>query len=68
MKLRELREKMTDELTKLLEEQRERLRSLRFNVAGAQEPKVREIRAIRKTVARIMTLVSERASAEKKAK
>lgn len=59
MKVKELRGKSAGELEKLLAEQREKLRSLRFNVSTAQENHVREIREAKKTIARILTLSNE---------
>lgn len=60
MKIKELREKNERELASLLESSRDLLRSLRFRVAANQEKDVREVRQTRKTVARIMTLLSEK--------
>jgi ribosomal protein L29 len=57
MKLRELKDKPREELRKLLAEERERVRALRFAVATSQESKVRTLRQARKTVARILTLL-----------
>lgn len=68
MKVKELRGKSAGELEKLLAEQREKLRSLRFNVSTAQESHVRELREAKKTVARILTLQKEEASKETETK
>ena len=62
MKLKELKEKSVGELQKLLGEQRESVRALRFAVATNQESKVRKIRASRKTIARILTLIKRNAA------
>lgn len=64
MKANELRGKSDDELKKLLAETRERLRSLRFNVSTSQESHVRDVRDVKKTIARILTLLKEGASAK----
>lgn len=61
MKLKELKEKSREELQKLLGEEREALRTIRFAVATGQETKVRSIRSARRTVARILTLLSRKA-------
>lgn len=62
MKLKELKDKSVGELEKTLREQRESIRALRFAVATNQETKVRRIRAARKAVARILTLIRQNAS------
>jgi len=64
MKVKELRSKSAGELEKLLAEQKEKLRSLRFNVSTAQESHVREMREAKKTIARILTLQKEEAKKE----
>lgn len=51
----ELKDKGPVELQKLLTEQREKLREHRFKVANGQLKDVREIRELRRTIARIMT-------------
>ncbi len=61
MKLKELKEKSAAELQKMLSEERESVRALRFAVATNQETKVRKIRAARKTIARILTLIKQNA-------
>lgn len=60
MKTKEL-QKLTDvELKKALEQNQEKLRSLRFDLASGKVKNVREIRETRKTVARVHTLLKER--------
>lgn len=60
MKTKEL-QKLTDaELKKALEQNQEKLRSLRFDLASGKVKNVREIRETRKTVARVLTLLKER--------
>ncbi|MEK7546113.1 MAG: 50S ribosomal protein L29 [Patescibacteria group bacterium] len=61
MKLKELKEKSVAELEKSLREERESVRALRFAVSTNQETKVRKIRAARKTIARILTLLKQNA-------
>ena len=60
MKSTELRKKSKTELEKLLREQRERLRDLRFGLASGKIKNVREIRKIKKDIARILTLLIEK--------
>jgi len=59
MKVKELRGKTAGELEKLLAEQREKLRSLRFHVSTSQETHVRGVREVKRTIARILTLLKE---------
>ncbi len=66
MKVRELREKSQAELQKLLEDSRERLRQLRFDLAAGKVKNVREIRMIKKEIARILTILKEKIICQKK--
>jgi large subunit ribosomal protein L29 len=59
MKIVELRQKTKDELLKLLTENKERLRALRFDLASGKIKNVREIRRIKKDIARILTLLKQ---------
>lgn len=60
MKISELRSKSSGELQKTLAQKREKLRQLRFNLISGKVKNVREIRGIRKEVARIITLLREK--------
>ena len=57
MRFTELRQKTKTELQKLLQDNRERLRQLRFDLAAGKVKNVREIRLIKKDIARILTLL-----------
>lgn len=57
MKISELRQKSKEELQKLLEDNREKLRQLRFDLVAGKVKNVREIRQIKKEIARILTLL-----------
>lgn len=59
MKILELRQKNKDELHQLLQEDRERLRSLRFDLASGKIKNVRGIRRIRKDIARLLTVLCQ---------
>ena len=59
MKIFELRQKTENELRRLLQENRERLRSLRFDLASGKIKNVREIRKIKKDIAKTLTLLNE---------
>lgn len=58
MKPAELRQKSKIELEKLLAEHRERLRQLRFDLVSGKVKNVREIRKIKKEIARILTILN----------
>lgn len=57
MKIAELRQRSKDELQKILADGREKLRQLRFDLASGKVKNVREIRKIKKDIARILTLL-----------
>ncbi|MDP2864497.1 MAG: 50S ribosomal protein L29 [bacterium] len=57
MKIIELSQKPKNELQTLLSEKRERLRQLRFNISSGKVKNVREIRMIKKDIARVLTLL-----------
>lgn len=59
MELKELRRLDGPALKRLLAQERERLRDLRFRVSAGQVKDVREIRESRKTVAQILTLLRQ---------
>jgi len=56
MKISELRLRPKSELQKILVAHRERLRQLRFDLSAGKVKNVREIRRIKKEIARILTL------------
>lgn len=55
MEFKELKLKTEKELKQILNEFRDKLRDLRFKDANKQLKNVREIREIKKTIARILT-------------
>jgi len=59
MEISELKQKSKDELKKILQDLRERLRQLRFDLAAGKVKNVREIRKIKKEIARILTLLGQ---------
>ena len=59
MKTRELRRKSEKELQQSLISLRDRLRELRFNLAGGKVKNIKEIHHTKKDVARIQTLLKE---------
>ncbi len=57
MKISEIRQKSKKELESMLPERREHLRSMRFDLASGKVKNVREIRELKKEIARILTLL-----------
>ncbi len=58
MKITEFRQKPKSELQKSLQDSREKLRQLRFDLASGKVKNVREIRKIKKDIARILTILN----------
>jgi len=57
MKIKEIKEKSENELKKDLVESRNKLTKLRFDVSAKQTKNHREIRKIKKNIARILTIL-----------
>jgi ribosomal protein L29 len=60
MDIKELKQRSDKELNELVSSLREKLRGFRFDVAADSLKDVREIRDAKKTLARALTLLSER--------
>ncbi len=60
MKLKEFRDMNTDDLNKELEESHQELFNLRFRVATKQLVNHRELRRVKRKIARLKTLLTER--------
>ena len=60
MDTKELKQRSDKELNELVASLREKLRSFRFDVAADSLKDVREIRDAKKTLARALTLMTER--------
>ncbi len=60
MKAKDLRKKSDNELEKMLEEKRKRLYQLRSDLVAGKVKNVREIRMVKKDIARILTILNER--------
>jgi len=56
-KASELRQKSKEELAKILQDNREKLQQLRFDLSAGKVKNVRGIRQMRKDIARILTLL-----------
>lgn len=55
--INELKQKSKEELQKTLEDDREKLRQLRFDLSAGKVKNVRDIRNVKKEIARILTLL-----------
>jgi large subunit ribosomal protein L29 len=60
MKAKELKQKTTADLQALLQEKREKLGQLSFDLASGKVKNVREIREIKKDIAKILTTINEK--------
>ncbi|OGZ18159.1 MAG: 50S ribosomal protein L29 [Candidatus Nealsonbacteria bacterium RBG_13_37_56] len=60
MKISEIKQKPKNELQKLLQGDRENLRQLRFDLSAGKVKNVREIRKIKKDIARILTILCQK--------
>ncbi len=58
-KIKELKQRSKNELEKTLKDNKEKLRELRFSLASGKVKNVREVRKIKKEIARIKTILSE---------
>jgi len=68
MKIIELRRKPKEELKKILQDNREKLRQLRFDLSAGKVKNVKEIRHLKKEIAQILTLITESRNNGTKAK
>jgi len=66
MEFDELRKRTKEELQRTIQESREKLRMLRFDLASGKVKNVREIRKIKKNIARTLTLLHENCNTTKK--
>jgi len=60
--VKHIRDKKAEERTTLLAEKREELRAARFAAKGAQNRNTKHIAAVRKEIARILTIDTEEAT------
>jgi ribosomal protein L29 len=60
MDFKELKKKKESELHKLLAESRDKLRNLRFKDANKQLKNIREIRQIKESIAKILTILNSK--------
>ncbi len=57
MKIVELRQKSENEMRKILEDDREKLRQLRFDLTAGKVKNVKEVHSLKKEIARLLTLL-----------
>jgi large subunit ribosomal protein L29 len=60
MKVEEIRKKTEKELHKILAEQRDELREIRFKVASRQLKDYKKVDKIKKIISRILTIMKEK--------
>lgn len=60
MNIKELKNLAEQELRKLIEDKKQRLRELRFDLSSGKVKNVREIRQAKKLVAQSLTILKER--------
>lgn len=65
MKIKELRQKTAKELRELLTEDQHKLGQLKFDLAAKKLKNVRQIRELRKEIARIITILKKDIYAQK---
>jgi len=59
MKIRELRQKTKKELQATVVNLRDKLRELRFNLAGGKVKNIKEVHQTKKDIAKILTLLKQ---------
>jgi len=57
MKIKEFRQRKKEDLKRILEDDREKLRQLRFDLFSGKVKNVREIRRIKKEISQILTIL-----------
>lgn len=62
MKIREIKEKSSEELEKILGDLGQKRQELNFKISNKQITNVREIRLVKKNMAQIVTVLAERKS------
>ncbi len=59
MKANQLRKKSEEELRKLLDQKREKLRETRYGLSSGKVKNIKEARGLKKEIARILTILNE---------
>lgn len=60
MKANELNQNKKEELQKILQDKRENLRQLKFDLASGKVKNVRSVREVKKDIARILTVLRQK--------
>lgn len=60
MKAKEMRQKSKDELEKIIKDDREKIRQLRFNLSSGKVKNIKEAGNLKKKIARVLTILKER--------
>ena len=60
MKISEIKQKPKNELQKLLQDERDNLRQFRFDLSAGKVKNVRQIRKVKKDIARILTILCQK--------
>lgn len=68
MKIKEIEKKSEKEIKQLLQEKRERLRQINFSITTGKVKNVREIRLIKKDIARLLTVIDSKKEKKDKIK
>lgn len=68
MEFKELKKQSVSDLHRILAENRDKLRELRFKDANKQLKNVRDIRAIKQEIAQVLTLLNQKTSVSSPAK
>jgi len=55
-----MRQKSKDELEKIIKDDREKLRQLRFNLSSGKVKNIKEAGNLKKKIARVLTILKER--------
>jgi ribosomal protein L29 len=59
MKTEELKSRPKEELEKMVADHREKLRGLKFDLSSGKTKNVKEVRGLRKDIARILTFLNK---------
>jgi len=60
MKISEIKQKKEKELQRILGEDREKLRQFKFDLSAGKINNIRKIRAVKKDIARILTVLNNK--------
>ncbi|MBI2574163.1 MAG: 50S ribosomal protein L29 [Candidatus Wildermuthbacteria bacterium] len=60
MNIQELRKQSARDFQRILQEERARVRQLRFDIAAGKTKQTKDLRDAKKTIARILSIINER--------